>query len=416
MRNAKIAIIGTLDTKGEEFEFLAHCLRQSGVETIMIDVGVQGNPRFEPDISRHEIAVKGGSSIERLVSHGDRGKAMDVMMVGAAIVSAELQSKGEIDGMISLGGSAGTTIGTAAMRALPVGMPKLMVSTVACGDISPYIGGTDITMMYSVVDISGINRISKLILMNAAHAIAGMARGSEQISTQLLREKNEQQPDKPLLAATMFGVTTPCVMEAKRYLEERGYEVLVFHATGAGGRSMEVLIEAGFIAGVLDVTTTELADELVGGVFSAGTERLEAAGRKGIPQVVSVGALDMVNFGSYDTVPDRFKHRNLYHHNASVTLMRTTVEENRRLGERIAEKLNETTGPCAVFLPLGGVSILDAEGQPFHGALEDEALFAAVRSGVAPNKAEVIELACNINDPSFALAMAQRLERMLNMQ
>ena len=415
MEHGKIAVIGTLDTKGEEFGFLVRHIRACGWETLVIDVGVQGEPSLAADISRHAIAEAGGASIAALVERGDRGEAMAVMLRGAVAVTAELQRQGGIVGMIGMGGSAGTTIGAAAMRALPIGVPKLMVSTVACGDIAPYIGGADIAMMYAVVDISGINRISATILANAARAIAGMCGGFDRASVQLrTKEQDEYRTDKPLLAATMFGVTTPCVTAAKTYLEERGFEVLVFHATGAGGRSMEALIESGLVVGVLDVTTTELADELVGGVLSAGVDRLEAAGRRGIPQVVSVGALDMVNFGAYDTVPDRFHGRKRYRHNASVTLMRTTVDENRQLGEMLASKLNKANGPSALYLPLDGVSMIDAEGMPFHGKAEDEALFAAVRGGIDLARTELAELACHINDPSFAVAMAKKLESMIN--
>jgi uncharacterized protein (UPF0261 family) len=289
------------------------------------------------------------------------------------------------------------------MQALPVGVPKLMVSTVASGDTRPYVGTKDVTMMYSVVDISGINSLSSKILGNAAFAIAGMAQGTTPVL----------EKEKPLLAATMFGVTTPCVTTAREYLESQGYEVLVFHATGAGGASMEDLIAGGFIKGVLDITTTEWCDELVGGVFNAGPHRLEAAGRAGIPQVVSTGALDMVNLGAMDTVPAQFKNRNLYMHNPTVTLMRTTVEENRSLGQIIAAKLNMTKGPPALFFPLTGVSLIDVAGQPFYGPEEDQVLFDALRNDINKDKIELIEMNTDINDEAFALAMAKKLINML---
>ncbi|HHY91968.1 MAG TPA: UPF0261 family protein, partial [Firmicutes bacterium] len=306
------------------------------------------------------------------------------------------------DGIISMGGSAGTTIGTAAMQALPVGLPKVMVSTLASGDTRPYVGTKDITMMYSVVDISGLNRLSRRILGNAARAVAGMVQA----------EAEEAATDKPIITATMFGVTTPCVTAAREYLESRGYEVLVFHATGSGGRAMEGLIEDGFVSGVLDITTTEWCDELVGGVLTAGPHRLEAAGKKGIPQVVSVGALDMVNFGPPDTVPEKFKGRRFYQHNPTVTLMRTTVEENAELGRIIAEKLNAATGPTVVVLPLKGVSMIDAEGKAFWDPEADAALFDALRDNLRPD-IRLVELDAHINDPEFALTLARILEELL---
>ncbi|MCX5780084.1 MAG: Tm-1-like ATP-binding domain-containing protein [Firmicutes bacterium] len=399
----KVVILGTLDTKGEEFKFIKDIIESQGMETLVINAGVLGKPYFQPDIANTLVAEAGGTDLAQLIAANDRGKAIDVMMKGSAKIMTDLEKQGIIGAVISLGGTAGTTIGTHAMQALSVGVPKLMVSTVASGDTRPYVGNKDITMMYSVVDISGINSISSKILANAAFAVAGMAKGITPVLEQ----------EKPLLAATMFGVTTPCVTTAREYLESKGYEVLVFHATGAGGGSMEALITAGFIKGVLDITTTEWADELVGGVFNAGPHRLEAAGKMGIPQVVSTGALDMVNFGAMDTVPEQFKGRNLYKHNATVTLMRTTVDENRQLGQIIADKLNMTTGPTALFLPLKGVSLIDAEGQPFYGAEEDRVLFDTLRANINKDKVELIEMDMNINDEIFALSMAKKLIDML---
>ncbi len=287
------------------------------------------------------------------------------------------------------------------MQALPVGVPKLIVSTMASGDTRPYVGTSDIAMMYSVVDIAGINGISEKILSNAAAAVAGMARAAEAFTSSI--------EAKPLIGATMFGVTTPCVTTARELLEERGYEVLVFHATGAGGRSMEALMAAGFITGSLDITTTELADELVGGVLSAGPDRLEMAGSLGIPQVVSLGALDMVNFGPMDTVPRQFRDRNLYVHNPTVTLMRTTPEECAELGRTIARKLNEAKGPLTVFIPLRGVSMIDVEGKPFHDPVADAALVGELKAGLRPD-VQIVEMDTDINDPAFARAMAERMD------
>ncbi|SKC73871.1 Tm-1-like ATP-binding domain-containing protein [Maledivibacter halophilus] len=399
----KVIILGTLDTKGKEFKFIREIIESQGIDTIVINTGVKGQALCKADISNEEVAKAGGISISELIAQNDRGKAMDVMMKGAAEIVLNLYKEGIVGGIISLGGSAGTTIATYAMRVLPVGVPKLMVSTLASGDTTPYVGTKDITMMYSVVDISGINSFSSKILANAAYAISGMAK------TVLPKMKEE----KPLIGATMFGVTTPCVTKAREYLESKGYEVLVFHATGTGGKAMEDLIEGGFIKGVLDITTTEWCDELVGGVLSAGPNRLEAAGKKGIPQVVSTGALDMVNFGPIETLPEKFKSRNIYKHNASVTLMRTTIDENEKLGEIIAEKLNLSKGNTALFLPLKGVSLIDVEGQPFYGPKEDKALFNKLRENINREKVELIEMDMDINNEEFALAMAKKLIEMI---
>jgi uncharacterized protein (UPF0261 family) len=275
-----------------------------------------------------------------------------------------------------------------------------MVSTMAAGDTSDYVGGVDVMMMASVTDVAGINSISSRILANAAAAMAGMVR----------TEPPALEGGRPLVAATMFGVTTPCVTTAREALEEKGYEVLVFHATGTGGKAMEALVDGGLLTGVLDITTTELCDDLVGGVLSAGPARLEAAGRAGVPQVVSLGALDMVNFGARDTVPPKFEERNLYVHNPSVTLMRTTPEECAELGRRIARKLSQATGPVSVFVPLRGVSMIDAEGQPFHDPEADAALFDALRQGLDGSDVELVELDNNVNDEEFAMAMAEKLD------
>jgi uncharacterized protein (UPF0261 family) len=399
----RVLILGTLDTKGHEFKYIKDIIESTGTKTLVINAGVKGEPPFTPDVSNEEVAKAGGTELSELIQKDDRGTAMDIMTKGSVNIVTNLYSQGMVGGIISLGGTAGTTIGTTAMQALPVGVPKVMVSTVASGDTRPYVGVKDITMMYSVVDISGINSLSRRILANAAFAIAGMAKGENPSATE----------EKPLIGATMFGVTTPCVTKAREYLEANGYEVLVFHATGTGGRAMEGLIEAGFIKGVLDITTTEWADELVGGILNAGPQRLEAAAKAGIPQIVSVGALDMVNFGPRNTVPEKFKDRKFYQHNPTVTLMRTTVDENAKLGAIIAGKLNNTTGPTALFLPLKGVSLIDVEGKPFHGPEEDAVLFNAIRDTLNRDKVELIEVDTDINDELFALAMAEKLNTML---
>jgi len=397
-----VLLIGTLDTKGAEIGFVRDRLREAGVPATILDAGALGTPAIPADIPREAVFRAAGTTLEEVRSAKDRGKAVALAAEGAAKLAVELHAKGEVSGVLSLGGSAGTTIGTAAMRALPIGVPKLMVSTLASGQVQPYVGTRDILMLHSVVDICGLNRISRAVLGNAAAAMAGM----------VLASGGRQPPDsggvdKPLIAATMFGVTTPCVEAARKILEAAGYEVLVFHATGTGGRTMEGLIRDGLIAGVLDITTTELADELAGGILTAGPERLTAAGEKGVPQVISVGALDMVNFGPPETTPPRYQDRLFYRHNPTVTLMRTTREEMAKLGEELARKANAATGPTAVLLPLQGVSAIDAEGKPFWRPEADAALFGAIRTTLRP--ALLIERSEHINDPEFAVACAAKL-------
>jgi uncharacterized protein (UPF0261 family) len=395
---ATVVLLGTLDTKGDEYDFLRRKVREEGVDVLLVDTGVLGVPLAEPDISRQEVAAAAGASAEDLAESGDRGAAVEAMARGAAEIVKELHSQGRLDAVLALGGSGGTAIATHAMRELPVGVPKLVVSTMASGDTRPYVGAVDVTLMYSVVDIAGLNPISERILGNAAAAAAGMAKS----------QGPQEEAEKPLVGASMFGVTTPSVTEARKRLEELGYEVLVFHATGTGGQSMEALMRSGFITASLDITTTELADELVGGVLSAGPERLEAAGELGIPQVVSLGALDMVNFGPFESVPAQFSDRLLYKHNPTVTLMRTTPEECAELGRVIAQKLNRAQGPLTVFVPLKGVSLIATEGQVFHDPAADEALFGALREHLDPD-VDVLELELDVNDPEFANAMADRL-------
>ena len=397
-----VGIVGTLDTKGIEFQFIKERIEASGTSTCVVNTGILGEPYFEPDVSAGEVAEAGGTSLQALQDGGDRGVAVAAMAEGAAKIIAQLQSDGKIDGVISLGGSAGTTIGTTAMRAVPVGVPKIMVSTLASGDTSPYVDTKDVSMMYSVVDIAGINSLSRQILANAAGAIVGMANAEVPPSE-----------DKPLIGATMFGVTTPCVTKARELLEEAGYEVLVFHATGAGGRAMEDLVKGGFIVGVLDATTTELADELVGGVLSAGPDRLEAAGELGVPQVIAPGALDMVNFGPPDTVPEQFKDRTFYQHNPTVTLMRTTVEENAELGKIMGQKLSQAKGTTTVIIPKQGVSAIDKEGQPFYSAEAETAWIENLKANLGDN-VTLIEMDNHINDDAFAEKLVETLLASLN--
>jgi uncharacterized protein (UPF0261 family) len=398
-----VVLIGTLDTKGRELAFVRDLLQGQGLETIVIDVGSVGPPSFEPDVSREELFRLANVPAEATTN---RGEAVARAAGAVARVIVDMHASGRVDGVFGMGGSAGTVIGTSAMRALPFGLPKVMVSTQASGQTRPFVGGSDIAMFHPVLDIAGLNRLTKTALANAAHALAGMVRAPRLVEDQGHR--------KPVVAATMFGVTTPCVDRAREALEAQGSEVLVFHATGIGGQSMESLIESGLVDGVLDLTTTELADELVGGILSAGPDRLKAAVRKGIPQVVSVGALDMVNFGPRATVPDRFAGRLFHQHNPSVTLMRTTPEENAELGRRIGSILAESTADVVVMLPLGGVSALDAPGMPFHDPEADAALFAAIHRALDdhPN-VTVVDRPYHINDPTFALQCALSLRMVM---
>src|SRR5262245_4011540 len=399
-----VVIIGTLDTKGTEVGFVRDMIRAAGLDTLVIDAGAMGAPAFSPDVSREEVFAAAGASATEVQRAADRGRAVTLAALGAAKVVERLHADGKVQGVLGLGGSAGTTIGTAAMRGLPYGVPKVMVSTLASGQVQPYVGVRDICMLNSVTDISGLNRFIRQILTNAANAMVGMGKHSS-------RPQAPTGTDKPLITATMFGVTTPCVEASRKQLEESGYEVLVFHATGTGGRTMEAMIADGLITGVLDITTTELADELVGGVLTAGRDRLTAAGLRGVPQVISLGALDMVNFGPPETVPAKFKDRRFYQHNPTVTLMRTTPEENDKLGKEIAEKASAAKGPTAVLLPRKGVSAIDKEGGPFWWPEADAALFQSLRNWISPS-VRLVELDLHINDPEFAQTGAETLLRM----
>lgn len=403
---ATVVLLGTFDTKGIEYQFVHDRLVADGSDVILVDAGVRGQPLVPPTIPRERVAAAAGVDLAVLAAAGDRNRAIDAMAEGATRVVLDLFRQGRVQGILGLGGAGGSVLATQVMRALPIGVPKLMVSTLAAGDTRPYIGQSDITMMYSVVDIAGINRISERILTNAAAAIGGMARAYAQF------KPSAEAQARPLIGATMFGVTTPCVTEARQALEALGYEVIVFHATGTGGRSLENLIDSGYFAGILDVTTTELADELVGGVLSAGPDRLEAAGRRGIPQVVSLGALDMVNFGARETVPARFEGRRFHQHNATVTLMRTTPEECAQLGLILAGKLNKATGPVSVFIPLRGISMIATEGKSFYDPEADRALIDGLRAALR-TEIEIVTMDTDINDPQFARAMADRLDRYL---
>lgn len=397
-----IVIVGTMDTKGIEFAFLKAEIERRGFKAFVVDTGVLGRPAFPPDVGREEVAQAGGTALSLLVDKKDRGEAMAVMTRGAAVVARQLHAEGKCDGIISMGGGGGTVIGTSAMRALPVGVPKLMVTTIASGDVSAYVGTSDITMLPSIVDVAGLNRISRIIISNAAGAICGMVGD----------KATQSSEDKPLIAASMFGNTTPAVDHARGILEKEGYEVLVFHATGTGGKTMEALIRDGYIAGVLDITTTEWADEICGGVLSAGPDRLDAAAEAGVPQVVVPGCIDMCNFWAPNSVPKKYQERLFYPWNPNVTLMRTTPEENAQLGRIFAEKLNRATGAVAVFIPAKGFSQLDLEGKPFHWPKANQAFIDTLKANLRTD-IPVIELDTDINDPAFSGKAAETLLAML---
>jgi len=404
---ATVVLLGTFDTKGEEYAWLRDRLREVGCETLLVDAGVFSDGHGMADVLPAEVAAAAGEDLEELRAAKDRGASMGVMARGSALLVKRLLDEGQVHGFLAIGGSGGSSVAAQAMQAMPVGAPKVLVSTMASGDVRPYVGVSDVTLMYSVVDVAGINSISRRVFGNAVAAIAAMAKAYEVAAAQPAAD------EKPLIGASMFGLTTPAVDEARARLTELGYEVLVFHATGAGGKAMEALAEAGFLTGILDLTTTELADDLVGGVLTAGPHRLEAAGRTGLPQVVSVGALDMVNFGPKETIPARFDGRRFLVHNPTVTLMRTTEEEMATLGTSIATKLAASTGPVAVFLPLQGLSGIDVAGGPFEDAAADMALFAAIHKGLDGTGVPVTDLDCRINDHGFGLAAADALHALI---
>jgi uncharacterized protein (UPF0261 family)/ABC-type branched-subunit amino acid transport system ATPase component len=385
-------VAGTFDTKGRELFYLRDCLNKLGLRTVTVDLATSGKP--SPAMVHPREVARYHPRGERAVFTGDRGSAVTEMAVA---FDHFIRRRSDLGGLISAGGSGGTALATPAMRGLAIGVPKVMVSTVASGDVKPYVGPSDICMMYSVTDVSGINRISERVLANAAHALAGMIAHA--------RPGSQQSAAKPALGLTMFGVTTPCVQAITKLLEER-YDCLVFHATGTGGQSLEKLVDSGLLSGVIDVTTTEIADHVVGGVLSAGPERLDAMIRARVPYVGSCGALDMVNFWAIDTVPSRFRARKLHKHNDNVTLMRTTPMECAAIGRFIAEKLNRMEGPVRFVIPAGGLSLLDAPGQPFWDPDADKALFDAIaalfRSGA---NRKLIRVPYNVNDPKFAEAI-----------
>ncbi len=397
-----IAVLGTFDTKGAEHRFVADHIRRQGFEVLLIDAGGFGASQITADITREQVAEAGGHDLSELQARSDRGAMVAAMSESAAALLAGMVADDRIAGLISLGGTGGTAIGTAAMRALPLGFPKVMVSTVAAGNVAPYLGVKDIIMIPSIVDVAGLNRFSRAVFIRAAATVCALA-------DVVIPEETDA---KPLIVASMFGNTTQAVEHARMLLEKEGYEVLVFHATGTGGKTMESLVESGLVAGVLDITTTEWADELAGGVFAAGPNRLEAAARNGVPAIVAPGCLDMVNFGPPETVPAKYAGRLFYQHNPQVTLMRTTPEECKELGRILAEKVNLSTGPVTVLLPKLAISVISAEGQPFHDPAADEALFSAIKRSLRKD-IPLVELDCAINDPAFSKACVDCLSKSL---
>jgi len=397
-----VVIVGALDTKGKEFAFVRALIEKEGLQTLVVDFGVMGKPEFAPDIARDVVARQGGGDLAALSTGEHKDAAMQVMAAGLAVVVSDLYANGKLDGILGMGGSGGTSIATRAMRALPVGVPKVMVSTVGGGDVSAYTGTKDITFIPSIVDVAGINSISRVIYTNAAGAIAGMVK----------MDRPKAAAEKPLVAASMFGNTTTCVDRARSLVEAAGYEVLVFHATGTGGKTMEGLIRDGYIVASMDITTTELADEVCGGVFSAGPERCLAASRQGIPTILVPGCVDMANFGSVESMPEKYRSRNIYQWNPNVTLLRTNVAENTRMGEMLAAAANASTSTVTIILPLKGVSMLDSLGGQFWDPEADKACYDAIKNNLKPG-IPVIEADHNINDPEFADLCAQTLLAML---
>ena len=404
--NKTVVLVGTFDTKGKEYEYVKRLLEELGIHVLTVNIGIFPGS-FEGDITADEVAGLGGSSLSRIVYDNDRGAATAVMSRGLSHLLPELYEKGFLDGVLSMGGSGGTAMATAGMRALPMGIPKIMISTMAGGNVSPYVGTSDIIMIPSIVDIAGLNTISRTVFRRGVMIMAGLLGCSGTL-------KPDTCPSRPAIAATMYGVTTPCVTYAKDYLEQKGYEVIVFHASGNGGRMMEQLIRQGAFCGVLDITTTEWCDELYGGIMAAGPHRSEAAADCNIPQVVSVGAMDLVTFGPPETVPACCQDRKLYPHNPMITVMRTTAEENRELGHVLAEKLNRSRGNTILILPLRGVSAMDAEGKAFFGPEEDQALFDTLRSQIDREKVGLAELDCHINDRGFGITAAELLIHLMN--
>lgn len=400
-----IALIGTFDTKGEEYLYVKNKIEDLGVRTLTIHAGIF-EAAFSPDIDHDSVGVLGEESIAELQEKKDRGHAMEVMAKGLCALIPKLYEEGLFDAVLALGGTGGTSLVTPCMRLLPLGVPKIMVSTMASGDVSRYVGTSDILMMPSIVDVAGINRISSQVLTHAVHAIVGMVE----------HENTDIPVKKPLIAATMYGVTTPCIMRAKEYLEQEGYEVIIFHASGTGGKMMESLINSGIVDGVLDLTTTEWIDEIAGGIMAAGPERLDAAALNGIPQVVSVGAADMITFGERSSLPEKYKNRVVYMHNPAITVVKSNIEENIAFGIKVGEKLNQCKSNAALLLSIRGVSMNDKAGSKYYGPKEDQALFITLKKVINNPLVEIIDVDAHINEEVFAISAAKKLIELMEMK
>jgi len=402
---SSIYAVATMDTKSDEILFIADCIRAAGASVKIIDVGTKSDDHAQADFSSAIIAAHHPEGSDAVLGQTDRGAAIQTMSDALTAFIKKEASAGNIAGIIGIGGGGGTSLITRAMRALAIGLPKVMVSTLASGNVAPYVDCSDITMMNAVVDVAGINKLSSQILSNAAHAIAGMA---------INRKFHTQQSNKRTVAMTMFGVTTTCVDAVRKQLETAGNDCLVFHATGTGGRTMEKLIAEGFIDAVLDITTTEIADQVVGGTLSAGPKRLDIIIEKQLPYVISLGALDMVNFGPKQTVPDKFRERLFYIHNSEVTLMRTTANECRQIARWIATKVNKAKAPITILIPEKGISMIDKEGEVFHDPEADKALFEELESLINQDDIrQIIRLPFNINDQAFSAAIIEAYNKLL---
>ncbi len=394
--------IATMDTKGAELAFVADQIRAQGVPVRTVDVGTLAPPTTMPDVAREVVAACHPRAVDAVLTQSDRGRAVESMSKALREYLTREHVAGRVLGVVGLGGSGGTALISPAMQMLPVGLPKIMVSTVAGGNVAAYVGSSDLVMFPSIVDIAGLNSVSRQILANAACALIGMVTLSATRPTDSLSITN----DRPAIGMTMFGVTTPCVNAVRITLEGDGFDPLVFHATGTGGRSMDKLVESKLIQGVLDITTTEVADEIVGGIFAAGPDRFDAIVSAGVPYVMSLGALDMVNFGAVSTVPEKFRDRLFHVHNPQITLMRTTADENGQFARWIAAKVNQSRGPLTILIPEKGVSSLDAPGQPFYDPQADEVLFAELERAVTPTPNRTLRrLPFHINDPEFSTAL-----------
>ncbi|MBX3253754.1 MAG: Tm-1-like ATP-binding domain-containing protein [Chitinophagaceae bacterium] len=399
-----VLIIGCFDTKGEDFTFLRECILALGEKVITLNTGVmETNVDFPIDHAAELTAAEGGHTLDNLRKSGDRGKAIEIMSAGAAKLVSKLVSENKIKAAIGMGGGGGTYIALAAMQSIPFGMAKLCLSTAAAKDLSRQVGSKDITLMPSIVDVAGLNNISRLLIKQAAVAVCAMAG---------VTKETEKNTSAGTIAISMFGNTSACVDQCSELLRKKGYEVLAFHANGLGGKTMESLIKEGVFDAVLDITTTELADELCGGICSAGPERLNAAANAGIPQVVVPGCLDMVNFAQPDTVPSQYKERELYSWSPDVTLMRTNQEENEILGEQLAGRINRSPAPVTVLIPLKGISQVDAEGGVFYRPETDKVLFSAIKKHAKPG-IPVIEINAHINDPGFSKRLVDALLNLL---